>query len=190
MQRRDCIQKEKIMILKNKYGLSSDMYVSKLTDELDQLAGFTTNSIRKHYIFIDDYCRKKSIYAIRVPGGTVGEIRVDETNKVVGIVIDTGYVVKTYPENINVLLQEYVGEEIKPEHLEFIAGEDMGKLINKQDAIDKIKKETLINYSVAVIAEVAERAKQEDPPIYEGDKENQWVRLADVENALNKYLNI
>lgn len=33
------------MILKNKYGLSSDMYVSKLTDELDQLAGFTTNSI-------------------------------------------------------------------------------------------------------------------------------------------------
>ena len=66
----------------------------------------------------------------------------------------------------------------------------MGKLINKQDAIDKIKKETLINYSVAVMAEVAERAKQEDPPIYEGDKENQWVRLADVENALNKYLNI
>lgn len=40
------------------------------------------------------------------------------------------------------------------------------------------------------MAEIAERAKQEDPPIYEGDKENQWVRLADVENALNKYLNI
>ena len=45
----------------------------------------------------------------------------------------------------------------------------MGKLINKQDTIDKIKKETLINYSVAVMAEVAERAKQEDAPIYEGD---------------------
>ena len=45
----------------------------------------------------------------------------------------------------------------------------MGKLINKQDTIDKIKKETLINYSVAVMAEVAERAKQEDAPIYEED---------------------
>lgn len=66
----------------------------------------------------------------------------------------------------------------------------MGKLINKQDAIDKIKKETLINYSVAVMADVVESAKQRDTPIYEGDKENQWVRLADVENALNKYLNI
>lgn len=77
-----------------------------------------------------------------------------------------------------------------PEHLELIAGEDMGKLINKQDAIDKIKKETLINYSVAVMAEVAERAKQEDAPIYEGDKEvDQWVRLSDVEEAINKYLN-
>ena len=91
----------------------------------------------------------------------------------------------------------------------------MGELIKRQDAInavmqnycyesdrmtalqelpvitdEKIRNEAIINYSVAVLAEVAERAKQEDPPIYEGDKENQWVRLADVENALNKYLNI
>lgn len=93
--------------------------------------------------------------------------------------------------------------------------EEMGELIKRQDAInavmqnycyesdrltalqelpvttdEKIRNEAIINYSVAVLAEVAERAKQEDPPIYEGDKENQWVRLADVENALNKYLNI
>lgn len=66
----------------------------------------------------------------------------------------------------------------------------MGKLINKQDAIDKIKKETLINYSVAVMADVVESAKRRDAPIYEEDKENPWVRLADVENAINKYLNI
>lgn len=93
--------------------------------------------------------------------------------------------------------------------------EEMSELIKRQDAInavmqnycyesdrmtalqelpvitdEKIRNEAIINYSVAVLAEVAERAKQEDPPIYEGDKENQWVRLADVENALNKYLNI
>ena len=41
-----------------------------------------------------------------------------------------------------------------------------------------------------MLAEVAERAKQEDAPIYEGDKEvDQWVRLSDVEGAINKYLN-
>lgn len=91
----------------------------------------------------------------------------------------------------------------------------MGELIKRQDAInavmqnycyesdrmtalqelpvitdEKIRNEAIINYSVAVLAEVAERAKQEDAPIYEEDKENPWVRLADVENAINKYLNI
>ena len=55
---------------------------------------------------------------------------------------------------------------------------------------EKIRNEAIINYSVAVLAEVAERAKQEDAPIYEGDKEvDQWVRLSDVEKAINKYLN-
>ena len=54
---------------------------------------------------------------------------------------------------------------------------------------NNLKAETLINYSVAVLAEVAESAKQEDAPIYKGDKEvDQWVRLSDVENAINKYL--
>ena len=62
--------------------------------------------------------------------------------------------------------------------------EEMGELIKK------IRNEAIINYSVAVLAEVAKRAKQEDAPIYEGDKEvDQWVRLSDVEEAINKYLN-
>lgn len=93
--------------------------------------------------------------------------------------------------------------------------EEMSELIKRQDAInavmqnycyesdrmtalqelpvitdEKIRNEAIINYSVAVLAEVAERAKQEDAPIYEGDKEvDQWVRLSDVEDAINKYLN-
>lgn len=93
--------------------------------------------------------------------------------------------------------------------------EEMSELIKRQDAInavmqnycyesdrmtalqelpvitdEKIRNEAIINYSVAVMAEVAERAKQEDAPIYEGDKEvDQWVRLSDVEDAINKYLN-
>ncbi len=55
---------------------------------------------------------------------------------------------------------------------------------------EKIKTDAIMNYSVAVLAEVAESARQEDAPIYEGDKEvDQWVKLSDVENAINKYLN-
>ena len=63
-------------------------------------------------------------------------------------------------------------------------------VINKQDAIDKIKKEAILDYSVAVLNEIAECARQEDSPIYEGDKEvDQFVRMSDVENAINKFLN-
>ena len=55
---------------------------------------------------------------------------------------------------------------------------------------EDIKKEAVLNYSVRVLDDVAERARQEDAPIYEGDKEvDQWVRLSDVEEAINKYLN-
>lgn len=55
--------------------------------------------------------------------------------------------------------------------------------------VEKTPKE-VVNYSVAVLAEVAECARQEDAPIYEGDKEvDRWVRLSDVEEAINKHLN-
>ena len=66
------------------------------------------------------------------------------------------------------------------------------KVIDKQvqakekDAV----KEAIMNFAVAVLAEVGECAKQEDSPIYEGDKEvDSFVRLSDVENSINKYLN-
>ena len=59
--------------------------------------------------------------------------------------------------------------------------------------IQEMKKRTsneIMNFAVAVLAEVAECAKQEDAPIYEGDKEvDMWVRLSDVKDAINKHLN-
>lgn len=66
------------------------------------------------------------------------------------------------------------------------------KEIDRQDQVKKKDpaKEAIMNFSVAVLAEVGERAKQEDAPIYEGDKEvDMWVRLSDVEDAINKHLN-
>lgn len=87
----------------------------------------------------------------------------------------------------------------------------MSEFIKRQDAIDTVTKEyryesdriaalqglpvtnlqnEIMNFAVAVLAEVAERAKQEDAPVYEGDVEvDQWVRLSDVNDAINKHLN-
>jgi hypothetical protein len=55
---------------------------------------------------------------------------------------------------------------------------------------EKIRTNAIKDYSVAVLTKVVERAKEEDAPIYEGDKEvDQWIRLSDVENAINECLN-
>lgn len=44
---------------------------------------------------------------------TVGGIHFDDNNIITQIVIDTNYVVKTYPSNIKELIQKYVGEVIE-----------------------------------------------------------------------------
>lgn len=57
------------------------------------------------------------------------------------------------------------------------------QLLREQDFI----KNMIMNYAAAVHAGVAERACQEDAPIYEGDQEvDQWIRLSDVNEAINK----
>lgn len=56
--------------------------------------------------------------------------------------------------------------------------------------IQDLKKVVITNFAVAVLAEVAECAKQEDSPLYKGDKEvDSFVRLSDVNDAINKHLN-
>lgn len=56
--------------------------------------------------------------------------------------------------------------------------------------IQDLKKVAVTKFAVDVLADVAECAKQEDSPIYEGDKEvDCFVRLSDVDMVINKYLN-
>lgn len=48
-----------------------------------------------------------------MPGGTVGDIHFDDNYIITKIVIDTNYVIKTYPANVNKLIQKFVGEAIE-----------------------------------------------------------------------------
>lgn len=66
-----------------------------------------------HYILADDWCKNQKCLAIRVPGGTVGGIYFDDNNIITKIVIDTNCVVKTYPDNVNELIQRFVGEVVE-----------------------------------------------------------------------------
>ena len=56
--------------------------------------------------------------------------------------------------------------------------------------VEEIMKKAVMNYAVAVLYDVNEATRQEDSPVYEGDKEiDMYLRLSDVEHAINKHLN-
>ena len=94
-------------------------YRCDLTKELDKISNISKQHYYGmsyhyyHYILVDDWCKNEKCLAIRVPGGTVGGIYFDDNNIIVRIVIDTNYVVKTYPANVNELIQSFVGEVIE-----------------------------------------------------------------------------
>lgn len=91
-----------------------DEYYCELTNELDELSGVTKEcELWKHYVLVDEtgWCDK--CFPVRIPGGTVGGIWFDEHNKITKIYIDTNYVVKTYPKDINEIMKKYIGTEIE-----------------------------------------------------------------------------
>lgn len=95
---------------------SCNEYRCDLTKELDNISAISRLNYYDmfyHYILGDKWCRKQKCLAIRVPGGTVGGIHFDNKNIITKIVVDTNYVVKTYPANVNELIQKFVGEIIE-----------------------------------------------------------------------------
>ena len=84
-------------------------YYSELTLYLDKLAGFKPETLLKHYILMDN----SKCLAIRIPGGTVGGIWIDEDYKITDVFIDTNYIVHTYPSDINEKMKKYIGEKIE-----------------------------------------------------------------------------
>ena len=85
-----------------------------LTKHLDKLSGrdsiLTFWRRNKHYILIDGLSFIDHQFAIRVPGGTVGYVKLDDRNFIKAITLYPDSVVKTYPDNINELLKVHIGK--------------------------------------------------------------------------------
>lgn len=90
-------------------------YYCELTQTLDSLANFNVNErpYYRHYILADEYCRTKKCLPIRVPGGTVGGVWINDKNVITQIDIDINYVVKTYSKDVKDVIQKYVGEVLE-----------------------------------------------------------------------------
>ena len=105
-----------IVKLDNRRTFTEDEFTCELTLKLDSLAKLTDEEfydVFHHYILADKWCKKEKCLAIRVPGGTVGGIWLDDNNIITKIDIDVDYVVKTYPSNVNDIIQKFVGEVVE-----------------------------------------------------------------------------
>lgn len=103
------------MVLKVEKRISMmEEYYCDLTSELDSISGLDKCYTHyKHYILADAFCVKEKCLAIRVPGCTVGGIWIDDENHITKISMSNNYVFKSYPDNINDVMQKYVGTKIE-----------------------------------------------------------------------------
>ena len=96
----------------NRSGLQE--YYCDLTRELNQILGLSPDQYWKHYILANDSMIKDKCLAIRIPGGTVGVIWINDDNIITKIFMYTDYyVIKKYPADINEKLAHFVGEKIE-----------------------------------------------------------------------------
>ena len=96
-------------------GVTSE-YLCEITDELDKQSGLGRKEegwCNYHYIVVDDYGIKNKCLAIRVHGGTVGGLHIDEHNTVTKVAIDTKYVVKTYSKEVNEIMEKFIGTQLE-----------------------------------------------------------------------------
>ena len=90
-------------------------YVCEITRDLDHMSNLDSNDKYGyyHYIVADNADIAEHMLAIRVPGGTVGEIGFDDNYIINHIAVDTDYVIKTYFRNVNKhIKRKYIGCKI------------------------------------------------------------------------------
>lgn len=88
-----------------------EKYLTDITLELDKL-GNTQKRWYKHYILANGICKKNRSLPIRVPGLTIGEIRIDQNFAITNVSITDGCL-KNYKRDVNKRLQKYIGEKIE-----------------------------------------------------------------------------
>lgn len=94
-------------------GEVNTAWTCELTWFLDQVAGLDEklHYIVKNTLFLEGE-DEPTTYFIRVPGGTVGSILMNDSERISDIFIDRNYVVESYPEDVNKRVRKFFGERL------------------------------------------------------------------------------
>ena len=100
------------MQLVPKHTQMRDMWVCRLTDELDKLAHYQYRPLQ-HYVYAKSEDFEDGELIIRIPGSSIGGIWLNENNQIIRVLIEG----ERYPDNINEIMKKYVGETIEVSHI-------------------------------------------------------------------------
>lgn len=93
----------------------NDKFVSDITKDLDKISNINVSGeeLFHHYMQYDKFDLEKHMVIIRVPGGSLGYVEYDDNFIITKILIDTDYVVKTYPKDVNdEINKKYIGGKL------------------------------------------------------------------------------
>ena len=105
--------------LSRKNNWNKDEFVGELTRDIDQNYKGHINKDRMfcHYVLDVRDSMDKDLLVIRIPGRTVGEIRIDDNNVITKLIIDKDYHPNNenprYPDDINQILSKYIGKKLE-----------------------------------------------------------------------------
>lgn len=88
-----------------------EAYTCELTKELDSLVGFGDTVSKWYHHYVMKHPSEQCI-CIRMPGRTVGAIYTGIENIITKIVIDSEYRFGKYPDNVNEVMEKYIGQTL------------------------------------------------------------------------------
>jgi len=112
---RDYSDREEIVVGKPVDDYFKNENINIITKHLDRMSGLSTEGDYPfhHYVLCTQRDYDDRLLVIRVPGGSVGYMTIDENDVITEIHVDTDYVITSYWRNVNKhLVKNYLGKKI------------------------------------------------------------------------------
>ncbi len=142
------MKSDDIIVIVKQDKTSTRDYNCVITEDLDIMSDRrNAKEWEKHYIYIETgdlqsfYNHKPFDLAIRVPGGTVGTISLDENAIITAIHVDTNYVVTNYWRHVNKHLQKYVGGKVTI--IDIVEEEKKEEPVVEEKPVEKVNGNTI-----------------------------------------------
>ena len=99
--------------MKNTRYADLGQYTCEITDFLDEQSVVKSKYLHYYYLLADDFQIQNGCLAVRVPGCTVGYVKIDDSKVITDLRVTRFVCNNQFPEDINDKLQRFIGDAIE-----------------------------------------------------------------------------